>query len=232
MKKKKFTLIELLVVIAIIAILAAMLLPALNNARAKAKTSSCMNQIKTLGTGAQFYAQEFDGYLPPCYGAAYYAQWSYYLGPYIGINTTMAGPVETITHRRGPNSQRHIYKSNGQLYYCPALDLNTHLVPSNLAYTTTTYVANWYANRITHETSAANDNSANWTKLGKKPLHRASDAALYGEYDRIHYQKYMSELDYSQHMNTTNVVFADGHAENIKKTAASPNSWRWSLDYD
>lgn len=59
-----FTLIELLVVIAIIAILAAMLLPALQQARGKAKQTQCLNNTKELGSILMFYVDENDGYLP------------------------------------------------------------------------------------------------------------------------------------------------------------------------
>ena len=55
---KKFTLIELLVVIAIIAILAAILLPALNSARERGRSAACISNLKQLGTSLNMYLQD------------------------------------------------------------------------------------------------------------------------------------------------------------------------------
>ena len=86
MRKKSFTLIELLVVIAIIAILASMLLPALSQARNRAKKISCTSNLKQIGLGLQGYLGDYDDFIPCSYPVVGgYKTWADSLQPYLEI---------------------------------------------------------------------------------------------------------------------------------------------------
>ena len=100
--KNKFTLIELLVVIAIIAILAAMLLPALGAAREQARTIYCLNNLKQIFPATMQYSEDFDGYVGIPYMSTVASPWNkkYYVNGYNNMYRWVSKKSEAKCYER------------------------------------------------------------------------------------------------------------------------------------
>ena len=125
--RKVFTLIELLIVIAIIAILAAMLLPALQSSRERAKGIKCMGQMKQLGMAFQYYVQDNDDRMPYGYWTPYDEDMKWYnlIYKYVGNVKTYECP----SYQGGfESSSYRIYKDGTDLSYTLAI------YPSSIGY--------------------------------------------------------------------------------------------------
>ncbi len=161
----RFTLIELLIVIAIIAILAAMLMPALRNAREQAKRSLCASNVKQLGVLVLMYATDFNDYLPPRGQTWWYGHRFFYENTY---------PLGYIYES---------YRPKEELFFCPSMkhsDTGTYSPGKNIPLMKAGLAS--FAGYSTNTGSNAHSEGGLLTRAYKKydPLYLACHYQIFG----------------------------------------------------
>ena len=229
-KKIPFTLIELLVVIAIIAILAGMLLPALQKARDRAKATNCTSNLKQCGTGFAMYSGDHE-YYPPNTASFGSDTISYVLAlaPYCGLFPSVDQALAECPGSTIPSAYFDIQMKKFKIFMCPGEDRTVMHINKQSGKKYTNYLCNA---AIMHRTFTGKNEQGVKVSLLKKParnflmmdhdLDSITDSRPTYTAFTTTYLKLSSESGYGavsyRHNNFANAAMADGRATSFSKT--------------